>query len=314
MFEKILKSNYNIETKSITQIEGGWSALAYVVEDFDNIKYLLKVYEKSRASTTYLTSKIDAYMPIIEWLNVNTKLKEKIIHPLSTLSGSFKCEDDENVYLLSTYIEGSNLLALNLTTSQVEDLASIVAELHSYGKDIPLNTQVIEEDFDIEFSNKIISHLKQIDTLKTSLKELIRPYTLHILHGIKLLTEISIVQKNNSLNYCLCHTDIHEGNILQTESGIVLIDWEGLKLAPAEADFFDIVRKDWQSTFFKKYKEMHPNYKINLDCLKFYQLRRILEDIWEFIEQIQYDEQSEEKQKVSLEYLKTECLSVKDYL
>ena len=88
MFEKILKSNYNIETKSITQIEGGWSALAYVVEDFDNIKYLLKAYEKSRASTTYLTSKIDAYMPIIEWLNVNTKLKGKIIHPLSTLSGS----------------------------------------------------------------------------------------------------------------------------------------------------------------------------------------------------------------------------------
>ncbi len=30
MFEKILKSNYNIETKSITQIEGGWSALAYI--------------------------------------------------------------------------------------------------------------------------------------------------------------------------------------------------------------------------------------------------------------------------------------------
>ena len=90
MFEKILKSNYNIETKSITLIEGGWSALAYIVEDFDNIKYLLKVYEKSRASTTYLTSKIDAYMPIIEWLNVNTKLKGKIIHPLSTLSGSFK--------------------------------------------------------------------------------------------------------------------------------------------------------------------------------------------------------------------------------
>ena len=41
MFEKILKSNYNIETKSITQIEGGWSALAYIVEDFDNIKHAI---------------------------------------------------------------------------------------------------------------------------------------------------------------------------------------------------------------------------------------------------------------------------------
>ena len=313
MFEKILKSNCNIETKSITQIEGGWSALAYIVEDFDNIKYLLKVYEKSRASTTYLTSKIDAYMPIIEWLNVNTKLKGKIIHPLSTLSGSFKCADKENIYLLSTYIEGSNLLALNLTTSQVKDLASIVVELHSHGKDIPISTQLIKEDFDIEFTNKITSHLEQIDTLNAPLKELIQPSALHILHGIKLLTELSTVLKNSNLKSCLCHTDIHEGNILQTESGIVLIDWEGLKLAPAEADFFDIVRKDWQSIFFKKYKEIHPSYESNLDCLKFYQLRRILEDIWEFIEQLQYDEQSEEEQKVSLAYLESECLTVKDY-
>ena len=253
MFEKILKSNYNIETKSITQIEGGWSALAYIVEDFDNIKYLLKVYEKSRASTTYLTSKIDAYMPIIEWLNVNTKLKGKIIHPLSTLSGSFKCADKENIYLLSTYIEGSNLLALNLTTSQVKDLASIVVELHSHGKDIPISTQLIKEDFDIEFTNKITSHLEQIDTLNAPLKELIQPSALHILHGIKLLTELSTVLKNSNLKSCLCHTDIHEGNILQTESGIVLIDWEGLKLAPAEADFFDIVRKDYIN-FFKNIK------------------------------------------------------------
>lgn len=313
MLEKILKSNYNIETKSITQIEGGWSALAYVIEDVDNIKYLLKVYEKSRASTTYLTSKIDAYMPIIEWLNLNTKLNGKIIHPLSTLSGSFKCEDGENIYLLSTYIEGRNLLGYNLTTNQVQDLAFIVAKLHSYGKDISINTQVIEEDFDIEFSNKITSHLEQINTLNAPLKELIQPSALHILHGIKLLTELSTVLKNSKLKSCLCHTDIHEGNILQTESGIVLIDWEGLKLAPAEADFFDIVRKDWQSIFFKKYKEIHPSYESNLDCLKFYQLRRILEDIWEFIEQIQYDEQSEKEQKVSLAYLESECLSVKDY-
>lgn len=313
MFEKILKSNYNIETKSITQIEGGWSALAYIVEDFDNIKYLLKVYEKSRASTTYLTSKIDSYMPIIEWLNVNTKLKGKIIHPLSTLSGSFKCADKENIYLLSTYIEGGNLLGHDLATSQVQDLASIVAKLHSYGKDISINTQVIKEDFDIEFTNKIISHLEQINTLKVPLKELILPSILHIQDGIKLLTELCAVLKNSSLNYYLCHTDIHEGNILQTESGIVLIDWEGLKLAPPEADFFDIVRRDWQSTFFKKYREIHPNYEINLDCLKFYQLRRILEDIWEFIEQIQYDELSEKKQKVSLAYLESECLTVKNY-
>lgn len=241
MFEKILKLNYNIAIKSITQIEGGWSALAYIVEDFDNIKYLLKVYEKSRASTAYLTSKVDTYMPIVDWLNQNTKLRDKIIH-------------------------------------------------------------------------KIIAHLEQLDILKFSLKELLKPFSNAIKQAIIILKELSQTSKESNLNLCLCHTDIHEGNILQNESGLVLIDWEGLKLAPVEADFFEIVRKDWQAIFFEEYKKEHPSYEFNTQTLLFYQLRRVLEDIWEFIEQIQYDELTQEEEQSSLDYLKIECSSLKNYL
>lgn len=314
MFEKILKLNYNIEIKSIAQIEGGWSALAYIVEDLDNIKYLLKVYEKSRASTAYLTSKVDTYMPIVDWLNQNTRLKDKIVHPLKTLSNSFKCGDEENIYLLSTYINGSNLLGKELSECQVRELASVVAELHSYGKSIPLDTNVIEEDFDMKFTDKIIAHLKQLDILKFSLKELLKPFNNAIKQAIIILKELSLNLKGNNLNLCLCHIDIHEGNILQNENGLVLIDWEGLKLAPMEADFFDIVRKDWQTIFFEEYRKKHPSYELNTQTLKFYQLRRVLEDIWEFIEQIQYDELLEEEEQSSLNYLKIECLSLKTYL
>lgn len=314
MFEKILKLNYNIAIKSITQIEGGWSALAYIVEDFDNIKYLLKVYEKSRASTAYLTSKVDTYMPIVDWLNQNTRLKDKIIHPLKTLSNSFKCGDEENVYLLSTYIDGSNLLGKELSEFQVKELASIVADLHTFGKSIPLDTNTIEEGFDIKFTNKIVAHLEQLDILKLPLKELLKPFSSAIKQAIVNLKELSQTLIESSLNLCLCHTDIHEGNILQNESGLVLIDWEGLKLAPVEADFFDIVRKDWQVIFFEEYRKKHPSYELNTEILKFYQLRRVLVDIWEFIEQIQYDELTEEDKQSSLDYLKIECSLLKNYL
>ena len=109
---------------------------------------------------------------------------------------------------------------------------------------------------------------------------------------------------------CLCHTDIHEGNILVNNKGLILIDWEGLKLAPPEADFFDIVQREWSERFFNEYERKHPNFKIDLETLKFYQLRRTLVDIWEFIEQIQYDEQSEEGLQLSLSYLEKECQSL----
>lgn len=314
MFKKILKLNYNIEVKSITQIEGGWSALAYIVEDFDNRKYLLKVYEKSRASTAYLTSKVDTYMPIVDWLNQKTRLKDRIIHPLKTLSNSFKCEDEENIYLLSTYINGSNLLGKELSECQAKELASIVAELHSYGKSIPLDTNAIEEGFDMKFIDKIVVHIEQLDILKLPLKELLKPFNGAIKQAIIILKELSQILKESSLNLCLCHTDIHGGNILQNERGLVLIDWEGLKLAPVEADFFEIVRKDWQAIFFEEYRKKHPSYELNMQTLLFYQLRRVLEDIWEFVEEIQYDELTQEEEQSSLDYLKIECSSLKNYL
>lgn len=314
MFEEILKQNYNIEIKSITQIEGGWSALAYIAEDFDNRKYLLKVYEKSRASTAYLTLKVDTYMPIVDWLNQNTRLKDRIIHPLKTLPNSFKCEDEKNIYLLSTYINGSNLLGKELSEYQVKELASIVAELHSYGKSIPLDINTIEEDFNIDFTDKAVAHLEQLDILKLPLKELLKPFSKVIKQAIIILKELAQTSKESSLNLCLCHTDIHEGNILQNESGLVLIDWEGLKLAPMEADFFDIVKKDWQTVFFEEYRKKHPSYELNMQTLQFYQLRKVLEDIWEFVEQIQYDELTQEEEQSSLDYLNIECSSLKNYL
>ena len=81
-----------------------------------------------------------------------------------------------------------------------------------------------------------------------------------------------------------------------------------------EADFFEIVRKDWQAIFFEEYKKEHPSYEFNTQTLLFYQLRRVLEDIWEFIEQIQYDELTQEEEQSSLDYLKIECSSLKNYL
>lgn len=306
----LLKENYNIDTVSVEQIQGGWSALAYIVTTTDSHKYLLKVYEKSRASTSTLTANIEKYMPIVEWLNNNTILKDKIIKPFRTLQSNFKCEDDKNIYLLSTYIEGENLIGKELSNNQVKDLAKIVAELHSHGEDIPLDLSSLKEDFSVAFTNQIREHLESISKLKPALQELLELYKKYIGSSIHDIEELSTKLPCSNKKMCLCHTDIHEGNILLNDKGLILIDWEGLKLAPPEADFFDIIQREWSTVFIDEYKSKHPNFKIDLETLKFYQLRRILVDIWEFIEQIQYDEQSEEDLQLSLSYLEKECQSL----
>ncbi|MEL7624981.1 MAG: hypothetical protein AAGU12_15560 [Clostridiales bacterium] len=55
------------------------------------------------------------------------------------------------------------------------------------------------------------------------------------------------------------------------------------------------------------YYNMHKDYKINAEAMRFYRLRRRLEDIHEFIESILFDGLAQEDLNQSLYYLKQEC-------
>ena len=69
----------------------------------------------------------------------------------------------------------------------------------------------------------------------------------------------------------------------------VLVDWEGLKLAPAEADLFLLADKPWYPHFGEIYTALRPDYRPNAMAMEFYTLRRWLEDLYEWIQQLLFD-------------------------
>lgn len=86
----------------------------------------------------------------------------------------------------------------------------------------------------------------------------------------------------------------------------MLIDWEGLKLAPVEADMMFFVDKPYFNEFLGIYQNTHKKYEMNPYALEFYQSKRKLEDIWEFMEQLLYDEQDERERVATMNYLREE--------
>ena len=56
-----------------------------------------------------------------------------------------------------------------------------------------------------------------------------------------------------------------------------------------------------------RYKEKHVDFTIHQALLRFYQEKRILEDIWEFMEQLQSDDMGLKERTASLNYLQKEC-------
>lgn len=301
----ILQQHYHIAAESIDSQQGGWSALAYQVTTASG-RYFLKIYEKSAVATAAWTAHIDDYMPILVWLNQSTALKGRIPRPILTVDGAFKIEDEQRIYVLFEYIDGVTIAEQELSSGQVVELAGIIAELHTYGSSIPYPTDQIREDFSVPFCTKLKRFLNQ--THAADPEDLIAILTPHLdkLTVFADLTEtLSGQMKAACPDLRLCHTDAHGWNLMQNQH-LMLIDWEGLKLAPVEADLFMFYDKPFWDLFLSTYRQKHKGFTISTAVMNFYLYRRKLEDIWEFIDRILHDPISSDLRNRAMQLLKQE--------
>ncbi|UYZ83323.1 aminoglycoside phosphotransferase family protein [Entomomonas sp. E2T0] len=298
VFYQVLLNEYDVIPTLIVKEKGGWVSLAYKVIT-ENSNYFLKVYEKKRASTEKLTQYLNDYLSVVTWLGKNS-LTGQIVEPVLTKHLDYKYEDDDYIYVLFKYITGYVVADNALTVLQVKQLAQIVANLHSYNEQIPFAINHLKEHFELPFIKQLVYFLKQELT-----------YLQDILKQINDIDELAKNLQQQKLVFVLCHTDIHGWNIMQADHHLVLLDWEGLKLAPAEADLFMFYNKVFFKDFIDCYQQQHPHFQINQSVMLFYLCRRSLEDLWELIEQLVTDKVTGELRAYTLHLLATECGSIR---
>lgn len=311
MYESIkqmLFGEYGIQVQSLQEIPPGWSASAWKV-NADCGSYFLKVYDKHKPSTKSWVTRIDSYMPVVVWLYENTDLRTKMTAPIFSREGTYKWEDSSFLYMVFPFIEGTTTCSDKLKPEQIREIAQIVSELHSYDTEIPVPTNSLRETFDVSFCTDLADRLGRIHAV-ACLNEMLLPYTDTLIQRIDELQKTAISLQNSKIPFFLCHTDIHGWNLIQSEN-LILIDWEGLKFAPVEADLFSFTETffydyAWEE-FMAIYCKEHKNYKVNTEAMRFYRLRRRLEDIYEFVESILFDHLEQDEIDRSLDYLKKEC-------
>ena len=122
------------------------------------------------------------------------------------------------------------------------------------------------------------------DPTAAKLAEFIKSRRNEINHLIKRTEEIAAELQSQPLEFVLCHTDIHGGNILisNTEE-LYIVDWDNPLLAPKERDLMFIgsgIDNIWKSKreeaiFYEGYGETD----IDLKALTYYRYERVIEDL-----------------------------------
>ncbi|MFD2045269.1 aminoglycoside phosphotransferase family protein [Ornithinibacillus salinisoli] len=304
---KILQDYYHLKVQKITSQQGGWAALAYkVITNKSN--FFLKVYEKKRASTKELTDVIDYYMPLVLEIAENDVLTGRIPKPIMTSDNAYKCEDELALYMLYPYIDGETIGNQPLQPIEVTQYAEMIAELHQI-KSMNINEK-LKEKFEVSFAENLKQRLtqKQDQELTTFLY----PYKVQLIELIDQLVHLGMELKQQQLPFSLVHTDLHHWNLMRENDRLIIIDWEGLQLAPAEADLMFVMDQSYKTKFLETYVENRPDYTIHNDVLSYYQLKRKLEDIWEFIVQLLEEPLTLKERRKVFDYIQEELYDVKE--
>ena len=310
-YKALIAKNYALKISSIEQIQGGWSALAYKITS-DKGDFFLKAFDKHRHTAQEWIHKIDEYMPIVMILNENDRLCGQISAPILTINDKYKVENGDYVFIVFPFVEGKTPGSDRLCGHEQQSLAQIVAELHSYkGADFPQFNN--KEDFDVALCEDLLRVMTQECLSDIDLRNVFSRYKQCLLDSVTQVKRQAESLSSANLDFVLCHTDLHGWNLLQADR-LVLLDWEGLKLAPVEADlfafsqgfFFDYAWKN----FFSSYKNTHPDYVVNQEALEFYRSRRRVEDILAFAKSILFDELSENERTSCMNHLEKECAAL----
>lgn len=308
---RILKQEYHIVPVDIQPQFGGLSAASGYKIQTAGEAYFLKAYDKSKKAAAKWTSLIDLYIPILLWFNQDTDLKGKIVNPIRTVTGEYKCEDDECIYLLFSFIHGYTIGDASLTTAQAIELAHIIGILHQNSSEtVPGSYEQMTEDFSLPFCNDIDFFIENnLYHSASGVKRIVTSYLPQLKSATATAFQMSRRLSDIKPALVFCHTDIHNYNIMQAER-LFLIDWEGMMLAPPEHDIMFIYGNPYFDDFMKVYRNYHHDYKIDETVLDFYFLRRKLEDIWAFIEEIIYDNLTGENLDRNLYFLGKICASL----
>ena len=252
--------------------EGSW---AYKGEDQAGENWFIKL---SRTDTTAVA-------------RVTTYLRDTLglTFVLAPIVGIGSAEPKIKEYYLTVYpfTDGKVLGPADLEPYPTE-IGSDLRRLHEARLPEELRVLLAQESFDRfqTSTNDLVARTRAYTGDNVLLQRLGESINLHsraidtVLKNGQALSEHC---KRLTLSYKLvvCHADIHPDNIMATSQGLVMIDWDGLMLAPRERDLM------FYSTDMRTESDLRQAYgldvTLNEDLVTYYHYEWVLQEFTDYI-------------------------------
>jgi spectinomycin phosphotransferase len=229
---------------------------------------------------------------------------QEIIVPYENKSGQHWADFGEYKIILYPFIEGKDGFERELTDKHRRILGAAFKKIHTAQIPAELKESIRKEVFSSEWRDDMKSYQAQVEktvfTERTAAKlaEFMRSKRSEILRLIERAEKLASELRSKPLAFCLCHTDIHGGNILIGTDGqlpistdkLYIVDWDDPLLAPKERDLMFIgggIDEIWKTSreeaiFYERYEKT----EINIAALAYYRYERVIEDLVVICEQL----------------------------
>jgi hypothetical protein len=263
-------------------LQQGYVAYVHRVDLVDGSAVFTKTYDDARPITAMIMPTLAAITTATQTLATVPAVAGRIVAPLPGLlvrSGPYTS-------VVFPYIDGITPRETPLTAPQLTALVTTVARIHAVDTTLPGLSSVPVEDFSAVWVDDVVPALQEAAHPGHPLTALIAPLLSTLSERYAQFLQLAGELRARHHPLVVCHTDIHGYNVVIADDVPLLIDWEGMKIAPPEHDLMFWVDDERWESIWEVYRAVHPAATIDPERLTFYRLRRLFEDLVQDVQRV----------------------------
>lgn len=221
--------------------------------------------------------------------------------------------------ILYPFIEGKDGYEVTLSESQWIELGAAIQAVHTAQVPPDLKHLIRQESYSPQYREAVRKFQVQIenttfeDPVSAKLTAFMRDKRSEISRIVERGDRLGRVLRDRSLEFVLCHSDLHAGNLLiNGDKEFYIVDWDSPILAPKECDLMFAgagMSSSWPGDreaqlFYQGYGPA----QVDPMSLAYYRYERIIQDVAEFCKEIFLSGKGDEDRRQAYYYLTSQFL------